>query len=64
MRTMLLAVVLMFGAAIVGGQNASAAPAIGAPIAKAADQGSTVTQVMDRCGRGWHRNRWGRCRPN
>jgi hypothetical protein len=64
MRTMLLAVVLTVGVAALVGQNASAAPAVGAPIAKAADQSSSVTHVMEGCGRGWHRNRWGRCRPN
>lgn len=27
-------------------------------------QSDQVQQVRDGCGRYWHRNRWGRCRPN
>jgi hypothetical protein len=42
--------------------SANAMPAASLKGVKNADQ--TITQVRDRCGRGWHRNRWGRCRPN
>jgi hypothetical protein len=43
--------------------DASAAPANGQAISQSAEQASSVTKVWDGCGRGWHRNRWGRCVP-
>jgi hypothetical protein len=32
-------------------------------IAQAADHASYVTDVAGGCGRGWHRNPWGKCVP-
>jgi hypothetical protein len=61
---MLLAVVLSVGVGFLASPNASAAPAVGAPIAKAADQANAVIHVMGGCGRGFHRGPRGRCRPN
>jgi hypothetical protein len=50
---------------LVGASTASAAPANGAALAQAAQQvDQVITQVRQGCGRGWHRNRWGRCRRN
>jgi len=43
--------------------GASAAPANGHAISEAAEHSSSVTDVAGGCGRGWHRNRWGRCVP-
>jgi hypothetical protein len=63
MRYLLLAIVMAVSVSIVGISGASAAPASGKAIAQAADQASSVTKVWGGCGRGWHRNRWGRCVP-
>jgi hypothetical protein len=63
MRYVVLAMVMAVGVGIAGIGSASAAPASGKAIAQAAEQASSVTQVWGGCGRGWHRNRWGRCVP-
>jgi hypothetical protein len=63
MRHLVLAVVMAVGVGLLGIGGASAAPASGKAIAQAADQASSVTKVWGGCGRGWHRNRWGRCVP-
>jgi hypothetical protein len=63
MRYIVLAIVIAVGVGLAGIGGASAAPASGQAIAQAADQASTVTKVGGGCGRGWHRNRWGRCVP-
>lgn len=64
MRHLVLAIVLAAGVGLIGIGGASAAPANGQAITQAADQASSVTKVWGGCGRGWHRNRWGHCRPN
>jgi hypothetical protein len=61
MRHIVLAIAMAAGVGLVGIGGASAAPANGH--AQAADQASGVTKVWGGCGRGWHRNRWGRCVP-
>lgn len=57
---------LSLAGALVAGGLAFAAPASATPagfgLAGAAD--ALVTQVADGCGPGWHRNRWGHCRPH
>jgi hypothetical protein len=63
MRTMLLAVVLSAGVGFLAGPNASAAPAVGTPIARMADQASAMIHVVGGCARGWHRGPRGRCTP-
>ena len=63
MRHLVLAVVMAVGVGLLGIGGASASPASGKAIAQAADQASSVTKVWGGCGRGWHRNRWGRCVP-
>ena len=63
MRYIVLAIVMAAGVGLVGISGASAAPANGQAIAQAADQASSISDVAGGCGRGWHRNRWGRCVP-
>jgi hypothetical protein len=63
MRYIVLAIVMAAGVGLVGIGGASAAPANGQAIAQAADQASSVTKVRGGCGRGWHRDRFGRCVP-
>jgi hypothetical protein len=63
MRHIVLAIVVVAGVGLVGIGGASAVPANGQAITQAADQASSVTKVWGGCGRGWHRNRWGRCVP-
>jgi hypothetical protein len=53
----------MAAGASLAGTAASAAPANGKVIAQAADHASYVTDVAGGCGRGWHRNPWGKCVP-
>jgi hypothetical protein len=62
MRT-ILAAVIAAGVGALGASAASAAPANGAAIAAAAQSADIVTDVAGGCGRGWFRNRWGRCVP-
>ena len=63
MRHLVIAVVVAAGTRFVGALGASAAPANGQAISQSAEQTSSVTKVWGGCGRGWHRNRWGRCVP-
>jgi hypothetical protein len=63
MRHLVIAVVVAAGTCFVGVLGASAAPANGQAISQSAEQTSSVTKVWGGCGRGWHRNRWGRCVP-
>ena len=63
MRHLVIAVVVAAGRCFVGALGASAAPANGQAISQSAEQTSSVTKVWGGCGRGWHRNRWGRCVP-
>jgi hypothetical protein len=63
MRTILAAVTIAAGVGALGVSVASAAPANGAAIAAAAQGADIVTDVAGGCGRGWFRNRWGRCVP-
>jgi hypothetical protein len=63
MRLLVLGVVMAAGVSLLGIGAASAAPANGQAITQAATQTSSVTKVWGGCGRGWHRNRWGRCVP-
>ena len=63
MRNLMIAIVMAAGASLIGATVASAAPANGKAIAQAADHASYVTDVAGGCGRGWHRNAWGRCVP-
>ena len=62
MRYLMIAIVMAAGASLAG-TAASAAPANGKGIAQAADHASYVTDVAGGCGRGWHRNPWGKCVP-
>jgi hypothetical protein len=61
MRYLVMALMLAAGGCFVGTLNASATPASGQGMLKAAEQASSVTNIAEGCGRGWHRNRWGRC---
>jgi hypothetical protein len=63
MRYLMIAIVMAAGVSLIGTAVASAAPANGQAIAQAADHASSITDVAGGCGRGWHRNRWGRCVP-
>jgi hypothetical protein len=63
MRYLMIAIVMAAGASLIGTVAASATPASGQAIAQAADHASYVTDVAGGCGRGWHRNAWGRCVP-
>jgi hypothetical protein len=64
MRHLVLAIIMAAGVSLVGSVAASAAPANGQAISQAVEKTNQITQVMQGCGRGWHRNRWGHCRPN
>ena len=64
MRHIVLAIVMAAGASLIGSVAASAAPANGQAISQAVDKTSLITDVRGGCGRGWHRGRWGHCRPN
>jgi hypothetical protein len=57
MRHIVFAIVMAAGVGLVGMAGASAAPANGQAIAKAADHSSYITDVRGGCGRSWHRNR-------
>jgi hypothetical protein len=63
MRRIALAIIMGVGVGFIGFGGASAAPANGQAIAQTADQANSVVKVWGGCGRGWHRNRWGRCVP-
>jgi hypothetical protein len=63
MRYMVLAIVIAAGICFVGTMGASASPANGNALLKAADYTNSTTAVAEGCGRGWHRNRWGHCVP-
>jgi hypothetical protein len=62
MRHLMIAILMAAGASLAG-RAVSAAPANGNAIAQAADHASYVTDVAGGCGRGWHRNPWGKCVP-
>ena len=63
MRYLMIGMVVAAATSLLGAVAVSAAPANGQAIAKAADHASYVTDVAGGCGRGWHRNPWGRCVP-
>jgi hypothetical protein len=63
MRHLMIAILMAAGASLAGSAAVSAAPANGNAIARAADHASYVTDVAGGCGRGWHRNAWGKCVP-
>jgi hypothetical protein len=63
MRYLMIAILIAAGASLAGTAAVSAAPASGKVIAQAADHASYVTDVAGLCGRGWHRNAWGKCVP-
>jgi hypothetical protein len=63
MRFMVLAVLFAAAASLTGVTGAFAMPANGHAISQAAYHSDYVTDVAGGCGRGWHRNRWGRCVP-
>jgi hypothetical protein len=64
MRTIFLALVAVAGIGIAAASSASAAAINGAAIINAVQQDDAVTAIAGGCGRGWHRNRWGRCVRN
>jgi hypothetical protein len=63
MRYIVLAIVMAAGVSLVGSLAASAAPASGEPIAQIVKQTDQITPAAGGCGRGWHRGRYGHCRP-
>lgn len=63
MRTMFLIAITALGLGLVGLTGSSAAPANGAAIGPAANNGDAVIPVAQGCGRGWRRNRFGKCVP-
>ena len=64
MRHIVLAIVMAAGVSLIGSVAASAAPANGQAMAQAVKQTDQITPVAGGCGRGWHRGRYGHCRPN
>jgi hypothetical protein len=64
MRTIFLTLLAAGAIGIVAASNVSAAAINGAALIGAAQQDDAVTAVAGGCGRGWHRNRWGRCVRN
>ena len=64
MRHIVLAIVMAAGVSLIGILAASAAPANGQAIAQAIKQTDQITPAAGGCGRGWHRGRYGHCRPN
>jgi hypothetical protein len=63
MRYLMIAIAMAACASLAGTAAVSAAPANGKVIAQAADHSSLVTDVAGACGRGWHRNVYGKCVP-
>jgi len=63
MRAIFAAIIVAASVAALAASGASAAPANGAAIADASQQTDYVIDVAGGCGRGWFRNRWGRCVP-
>ncbi len=64
MRHLVLAAIMAVGLGwfmSIGG--ASATPANGQAILQSAENSSSISDVAAGCGRGWHRDRWGRCVP-
>ena len=54
----------MFAMALAAAIALPLAPAQAAPFAAPAAPDANIVKVADGCGRGWHRNPWGRCVPN
>jgi hypothetical protein len=64
MRHLVLAAIIAVGVGwFMGIGGASAAPANGQAISQSAENTSSISDVAGACGRGWHRDRWGRCVP-
>jgi len=64
MRHLVLAAMIAVGAGLfMGIGGVSAAPANGQAILQSAENTSSISDVAGACGRGWHRDRWGRCVP-
>ncbi len=64
MRYLVLAAIVALGVGwFMGVGDASAAPANGHAISQSAESTSSVSDIAAGCGRGWHRDRWGRCVP-
>lgn len=64
MRHRVLAGIMAVGVGwLIGIGGASAAPANGQTILQSAENASSISDVGGACGRGWHRDRWGRCVP-
>jgi hypothetical protein len=64
MRATILAVLVTAGIGLFGASMASAAPGGNTALLNASNDVSGVVQVSDGCGRGWHRNWRGECRPD
>jgi hypothetical protein len=64
MRTLALALVAAAGFLLVASSNASATPANGAAIVRAAQETDSVTTVRRRCYPGYVRDRYGYCVPS
>ncbi|MGK6316315.1 GCG_CRPN prefix-to-repeats domain-containing protein [Neorhizobium sp. DT-125] len=58
MRKFIIATALFAGSLFGTGANAMPVGSINTPAA------SPIVSVDWACGRGWHLNRWGECRPN
>jgi hypothetical protein len=64
MRHLVLAAIVAVGlGSFMGIGGVSAAPANGQAILQSAENASSISDVAAGCGRGWHRDRWGRCVP-
>jgi hypothetical protein len=63
MRRFVMASVIVAGSGLIGASGASAVPAVGSAIAQLGQTNPEVIQVLDNCGRGWHRSGYGTCRP-
>ena len=64
MRHLVLAAIMAVGVGgFMGVGGVSAAPANGKAILQSAENTSSISDVAGACGRGWHRDRWGRCVP-
>lgn len=65
MRGLVAAAIIAAGLSFAAIPSASAAPAIGAAaLGYLLEHTSDLEAIAQGCGRGWHRNRFGRCVPN
>jgi hypothetical protein len=64
MRAVILALLVAAGIGFIGTSIVSAAPGGNTALLRTGNDVSSVIQVREGCGRGWHRNAFGECRRN